>query len=77
MLIFVAVAETGSLTRAAERLGLAKTMVSKHMRRLEAEVGASLLIRTTRQLTITKPGRPFMKPVLLRCALWVWARRHA
>jgi len=59
MLVFVAVVETGSLTRAAERLGLAKTMVSKHMQRLEAEVGVSLLIRTTRQLTITDAGKAF------------------
>lgn len=59
MLVYVAVVETGSLTRAGERLGLAKTMVSKHMQRLEAEVGASLLIRTTRQLTITEAGKAF------------------
>jgi DNA-binding transcriptional LysR family regulator len=48
LLVFVAVVEAGSLSAAARRLGLAKTMVSTHMQRLEAEVGASLLLRTTR-----------------------------
>jgi DNA-binding transcriptional LysR family regulator len=57
--ILVAVVEAGSLTAAAARLGLAKTMVSTHMQRLEAEVGASLLIRTTRRLSVTEAGRAF------------------
>jgi DNA-binding transcriptional LysR family regulator len=57
--IFVAVVEAGSLTAAAESLGLAKTMVSTHMQRLEAEIGASLLIRTTRRLNVTETGRRF------------------
>ena len=57
--IFVAVVEAGSLTAAAERLGLAKTMVSTHMQRLEREIGASLLIRTTRRLSVTESGRAF------------------
>ena len=39
--IFVAVVDAGSLTAAAERLGLAKTVVSTHMQRLESEVGAN------------------------------------
>ena len=54
--IFVAVVDAGSLTAAAARLGLAKTMVSTHMQRLEAEVGASLLVRTTRRLSVTESG---------------------
>jgi DNA-binding transcriptional LysR family regulator len=57
--IFVAVVDAGSLTAAAARLGLAKTMVSTHMQRLEAEVGASLLARTTRRLGVTEAGRAF------------------
>lgn len=57
--VFVAVVECGSLTAAAERLGLAKTMVSTHMQRLEAEVGANLLVRTTRRLTVTEAGLTF------------------
>lgn len=57
--VFVAVVEAGSLTAAADRLGIAKTMVSTHMQRLEAEVRASLLVRTTRQVRITEAGRAF------------------
>jgi DNA-binding transcriptional LysR family regulator len=57
--VFVAVVEAGSLTAAAERLGIAKTMVSAHMQRLEREVGASLIARTTRQLSVTDAGRAF------------------
>lgn len=64
LVVFVAVVESGSLTRGAERLGLAKTMVSKHMQRLEAEVGASLLTRTTRQLTVTEAGKAFYEASL-------------
>src|ERR1700733_14844717 len=57
--VFVAVIEAGSLTAAADRLGLAKTMVSTHMQRLESEVGASLLVRTTRRVSVTEAGRAF------------------
>lgn len=57
--VFVAVVEAGSLTAAAARLGLAKAMVSTHIQRLEREVGASLLVRTTRQLRVTESGRAF------------------
>ncbi|EDZ99284.1 transcriptional regulator, LysR family [Burkholderia sp. H160] len=57
--IFVAVIDAGSLSAAAARLGLAKTMVSTHIQRLEAEVGASLLVRTTRRLSVTEAGRAF------------------
>jgi DNA-binding transcriptional LysR family regulator len=57
--VFVAVIEAGSLTAAADRLGIAKTMVSTHMQRLEAEVGASLLVRTTRRVSVTEAGKAF------------------
>ncbi|HEY1607894.1 MAG TPA: LysR family transcriptional regulator [Paraburkholderia sp.] len=68
--IFVEVVEAGSLTAAAERLRLAKTMVSTHMQRLEAEVGASLLVRTTRRLNVTEAGRRFYESAreILRAA---------
>ena len=59
LVVFAAVVEAGSLTAAADRLGIAKTMVSTHMQRLEAEVGASLLIRTTRRVSVTEAGRTF------------------
>jgi DNA-binding transcriptional LysR family regulator len=56
---FVAVVEAGSLTAAAERLGLAKSMVSKHMQLLEAEIGVGLLVRSTRRMGLTEAGRVF------------------
>ncbi|MYM66591.1 LysR family transcriptional regulator [Pseudoduganella sp. FT55W] len=56
---FVAVVEAGSLTAAAERLGLAKSMVSKHMQLLEQEIGVGLLVRSTRKLSLTEAGRTF------------------
>lgn len=56
---FVAVVEAGSLTAAAERLGLAKSMVSKHMQLLEQEIGVGLLLRSTRRLSLTEAGRAF------------------
>ena len=56
---FVAVVEAGSLTAAAERLGLAKSMVSKHMQLLEQEIGVGLLVRSTRKLSLTEAGRSF------------------
>ncbi|HWW07237.1 LysR family transcriptional regulator [Collimonas sp.] len=59
LLVFVTVVEAGSLTAAANRLGLAKTMVSTHMQRLESEIGASLLVRTTRRLNLTDAGEAF------------------
>ena len=70
IVVFVAVVEAGSLTAAAERLGLAKTMVSKHLQRLEAELGASLLARTTRRLSLTEAGEAFYEAsrILIRDA---------
>ncbi|MYM36403.1 LysR family transcriptional regulator [Duganella sp. FT94W] len=56
---FVAVVEAGSLTAAADRLGLAKSMVSKHMQMLEQEIGVGLLLRSTRKLSLTEAGRAF------------------
>jgi DNA-binding transcriptional LysR family regulator len=57
LVVFAAVVEAGSLSAAAERLGLAKTMVSAHIQRLEAEVGATLIVRTTRRSNLTEAGR--------------------
>lgn len=56
---FVAVAETGSISRAAKRLNLSTSVVSERLARLEQDVGASLVHRTTRQLTLTEDGAAF------------------
>lgn len=54
---FAAVVEMGSFTRAAERLGITKAVVSQQVARLEQEVGTSLLVRTTRRVEATEAGR--------------------
>jgi DNA-binding transcriptional LysR family regulator len=54
--VFVAVADCGSFTAAARRLGLAKSVVSEHVRTLEARCGVRLLERSTRRLRLTQVG---------------------
>ncbi|WP_236328604.1 LysR family transcriptional regulator [Enterobacter quasihormaechei] len=57
--MFIAVADTGSFTAAAEAMGLTKAVVSFHIRQLEEELGVTLLLRSTRRLTLTEAGRLF------------------
>jgi DNA-binding transcriptional LysR family regulator len=61
---FATVVEAGSFTRAAERLGVTKAVVSQQVSRLEEEMGVALLVRTTRQLYPTEAGSVFHE----RCA---------
>lgn len=60
MRIYVAVAEAGSFTAAAERLSLTKSAVSQGVAALERELGAQLLHRSTRRLAITQAGEDFL-----------------
>ena len=59
LVYFTTVMETGSFTAAADRLGVAKAVVSHQIGRLEEELGATLLQRTTRRVTPTEEGRLF------------------
>lgn len=59
MAVFVAVVEQRSFTGAADRLRLSKAAVSKQIARLESSLGARLLNRTTRQLSLTDVGQVF------------------
>ena len=56
LLIFARVAELGSFSRAADKLGLPKSTVSRRLAGLEQRVGERLLLRTTRRQTLTEFG---------------------
>ncbi len=56
---FVEVVESGGLNRAAARLGISKSILSRRITRLEAELGARLLTRTTRGISPTEAGIEF------------------
>lgn len=53
---FLAVAETGNFTEAAERLYLTQSSVSKHIKSLELELGVSLFARSSRKVHLTQAG---------------------
>ncbi len=56
---FVRVVETGGISAAAERLGIAKSAVSRRLQELENRLDAQLLQRTTRRIHLTDDGRQF------------------
>lgn len=57
---FVAVANAGSFTAAAERLSLTNSAVSKSVARLESRLGMRLFERTTRSLALTEEGSAYL-----------------
>ncbi|MFD2366633.1 LysR substrate-binding domain-containing protein [Pseudoduganella sp. GCM10020061] len=58
--VFVAVIDSGSFSAAAERLGQTTSAVSRTVSRLEAQLGVTLLVRTTRRLDLTEEGDWFL-----------------
>ncbi|MFA6311965.1 MAG: LysR family transcriptional regulator [Sterolibacterium sp.] len=61
LLIFARVAEVGSFSRAAERLGLPKSTVSRRIAALEERLGERLMLRTTRKLKLTEFGEQLLE----------------
>src|SRR5262249_61145126 len=57
---FVAVAERGSFTRAADDLYVAQQAVSQQVKALETALGVTLLWRTSRRVELTPAGRVFL-----------------
>src|SRR5687767_1591754 len=78
LVAFVAVAEAGSFTAAAERLNTTKSAVSQAVAVLERELGVQLLQRSTRKLAITEAGESFLADCrsLLAAAEGVMERAH-
>ncbi|HSD90434.1 MAG TPA: LysR family transcriptional regulator [Kofleriaceae bacterium] len=67
MRVFQRVARRGSLTRAARDLGLSQPSASRIMAELEHELGATLLVRTTRAMRLTERGADYLariEPIL-------------
>jgi len=64
MEVFARVVEARSFSGAARRLGMSKSVVSKHITRMERTLGVRLLNRTTRRLSLTEVGSTFYE----RCA---------
>lgn len=65
---FVEVADAGGITAAAARLGVTKSIVSRRLIRLEAELGVQLLTRTTRGASLTEAGATFRDTAARVCA---------
>jgi DNA-binding transcriptional LysR family regulator len=62
--LFAEIVEGGSLSAAARRLRISPAMVSKRLARLEARLGARLVHRTTRRLSLTHAGQGFHDDVV-------------
>ncbi len=64
MRAYVTVVETGSFVRAADRLGSSTSSLSRQVADLEEHLGARLLNRTTRRLSLTESGQAFYERCL-------------
>ena len=64
---FVEVADAGGVSAASRRLNLAKSIVSRRLLRLEAELGTQLLARTTRGAALTEAGTTFREHAARIC----------
>ena len=64
MALFVEVARTGSFRQAAARLGVPVSTLSRRIAAMEAQLGVPLLLRTTRNVTLTTVARPYFERCL-------------
>ncbi|MCZ6579812.1 MAG: LysR family transcriptional regulator [Gammaproteobacteria bacterium] len=58
---FVKVVDAGTISAAADKLNVAKSAVSRHLKELEAHLGVELFHRTTRKLNLTETGSAYYK----------------
>lgn len=65
---FVEVADTGGISSAARRLGVSKSIVSRRLIRLEADLGVQLLARNTHGASLTEAGTTFRDHAARICA---------
>lgn len=61
VMAFIAVATEGSFARAADRLGVGRSAVSRSVQKLEGQLGARLFSRTTRSTSLTSEGERFFE----------------
>ncbi|UPG87430.1 LysR family transcriptional regulator [Luteibacter aegosomatis] len=73
---FVEVANAGGVNSAARRLGLAKSIVSRRLLRLEEQLGVQLLARTTRGAALTEAGTRFLEHAANVCTILDGAREE-
>ncbi len=59
MSVFARIVEAGSISQAADELGVSKSVISQQLKALEDEVGVALLKRTTRKQSLTATGEIF------------------
>lgn len=64
MEIFSAVARLRSFSAAGRELGMTRAMVSKHVMQLESRLGARLLYRSTREVSLTDAGQAYLEPCM-------------
>ena len=58
---FVQIADEGSITRAADKLGIAQPALTRRIKQLESDIGAQLLMRLPRGVRLTSAGRDFLE----------------
>lgn len=61
MALFIRIVDAGSITKAAEQLGLAKSAVSRKLKDLELRLGVQLISRTTRKSNVTESGAEYYR----------------